>query len=487
MNFTNQIKKVEIPWAFMGVQLCIKLLAIWRLGPQYYGDTIGYYGYATQIAASSDWLHGLDFSKEYMPISALRMPGYPLLMDLFQIFSPVYWDVWLVLVQSLMTVLVSGLFLMFLLRWGVNGWLALVAAFWQAFCVRPEVDLSMLTDSLFNNFFLLVVLGLAWPEKSTKNPLPKVLALGCVYAMALLVREVAFYFLPLVAAGCFLDGCKKTALKKMALFLLPPLLVVGGVREWNRYRTGTPFLTLGGTTAFMAPMVLGGAEPFDENTLLDKTIRANTEKQGFSAALGALSDLHEKHGLTVLQISTLVSRKYRTSLHKHPTAHGRYVVKNLGESALLLLNPVFGVRSVADKDPMGRLGSLKPWLNNSYTFWEMGVYFLGYIPFLLLSVAFLAFFLGMGVLWGCSTLLRTRGKNTPFFRQDLSGGGPPSRALAGVMLWWSPLTFGVLFFYSLINIEVRYLGAVSPLAIGGVALLLSALWPKYFSSAAKNG
>lgn len=462
---------LEIPWAFMGVQLCIKLFGLWRFGPLFDGDTLGYYKYSRQMTSATAWFFSLDLHREYLPISTLRMPGYPFLMAVFQAFSPVYWDVWLVLAQSLMTVLVSGVFLMFLLRWGVNGWLALVAAFWQAFCVRPEVDLSLLTDSLFNNLFLLVVLGLAWPGKSDKNPLPKTVLLGCLYALALLVREVAFYFLPLVAAGCFLNESKKTALKKLVVFMLPPLLVVAGVREWNRYRTGTPFLTLGGTTAFMAPMVLGGVEPFDENTLLDKTTRAHLAVRDFSSALRAIRALHDEHGLTLLEINALVAKKYRRSLSTHPLAHGRFVAANLARAAPLMLNPSLGVRLLAAKDALGRAAPLKPRFQEKYTSRDMVVFLLGSVPFLLLSAGLVAAFLALGLLLGFGGLL---------------GHGPLPVSLAGVLLCWSLLTLGVLCFYSLINIEVRYLGAVSPLVTAGVVLLMRSIWPRVFSSAEKN-
>ncbi len=462
MKLALHKKEFSLLWVFMAVHLVFKLVLLVWGGPMRFPDTEGYLRYAQQITASSEWLGALDLHREFLPVSIWRMPGYPLVVAAFQMMVPQFWDTALVFAQSLFSVLMSGVLLVFLLKMGVCRWLALGAVAWQALSVRPLMDLTLLTDSLYNNLMLLVLLGLSWPGKPENNGLFKAVLAGVVYALALLLRETAWVFMPFVAAGYFfVEGVGRSSLKKMVVFMLPPLLVVTTLQLWNRHRTGTAFLTLGPATALMQPIMLIGKTPFDQNTPLDEVARRRIQQRTYPEVMVALREVHEKYGLTALEINGLVTKKFKRSLAANPLGYARYSAVNLAYSSGLLLNLWQGVRHVQGKILSDRGQPQAPIPRGSLAFW------LGPMLFFVLSMVLLGCFLVGGLVFGSMGFMAR---------------GPLPQTVAGAVLWWVLLGGGMMFTHSLINIEARYLGVLSALAPCGVALLMSALRPVHFSA-----
>lgn len=252
-------KKIIVVMVFLGLFVIrISLLALY--GPLYRGDSYDYIIFADIILNESSWLHDAALDDSSVPVTAVRVIGYPVVIAISKLISADYFDYIIIVIQSFVSVSTSYVLFRLGTLLSLNWWAALLGAVLYSNSTILLQDLSILTDSLFSNIFILVIsgIGFSWLGRSQPNRL-KSLALGTGFAVAMLLREATLYMAPFVAVGVFLWSRRCEGLPRqigvVMVFLFPVVAVWQGHMTWNEYRTGVAFFTTGGQNVFVMPSI----------------------------------------------------------------------------------------------------------------------------------------------------------------------------------------------------------------------------------------
>ena len=101
-------KRPEITALLLLAAVKVGLLAIF--GAIYWPDSYGYSLYADAIAKNDAWRTHVDLTLEPMPIVLVRMAGYPLLLASSRLLFGSHWELALVAIQILASMVATVMF-----------------------------------------------------------------------------------------------------------------------------------------------------------------------------------------------------------------------------------------------------------------------------------------------------------------------------------------------------------------------------------------
>ncbi len=308
------------------VVLGLKLLLLVWLGPLFPPDAAGYVGYADMILAGRANDVGLNQVAE--PLLLFRIAGYSMVLAATKLLAGDHLQ-WLTVGLQLVCSLAATLAVYRLGRHcGLSPRLAAAAAAVPALSLPLQLDMAILSDSLYSS---LMILASCWLAEGVMGTRPlgrgRALAAGVALALAFLLREATVFLLgglvPLVSFWLYLERRLPRA-RRLAVVLaliLPFCTTYLAYREWNRYRVGEPVITTGAqTTTFQALLQVA---PHDPDFWRPDGIVDRAALQSFRTGdLGEVTDLNQvlfkKYGMNALQISRAGYAKYFESWRDHP-------------------------------------------------------------------------------------------------------------------------------------------------------------------------
>ncbi len=343
----------RLPPTLLIVLAVAKISGLFAYGPLLQPDSGDYIGYANTILTDTDWLHDGGMDVGAAPQTVFRSFGYPLLIAAATL---VVGDGALHLVV-LVQIAVSLCATIMVYRLGVtllrHTTLALLAAAGHALSVTITYDQHILTDSLFN---ALCVIGFTVPIngflRRTSPRLRVLLGLGAILGYACLVRGIGVYVLALILpayAGWLWvtrDDWLRTGLRLVA-FVLPLIIVIGGVMAWNNYRTGYVFFTTGAQYVLIQSLVIierRGTPIFDGEEPIDKLARKYLKTYEYKEVGLVTRGLFNEYGIDAYHSAKMHTRKYLSALARHPMALLYHGVRQYEES---LIYQFFGVMDSA--------------------------------------------------------------------------------------------------------------------------------------------
>jgi hypothetical protein len=421
-------------------------------------DTTGYVEYSDEILAGSAWLRDAGLDRSAVPVSAVHMAGYPLLMAAVREVAGPYWTTVLVVLQAALSLTALAALCALRRPLGLSHRVMLFALFNVATTSSLVYDAALLTDSFHASLLILAITMLTITALSDR-PLrwQTALAVGLLLAGAFLLRDAMSYLwlalLPLLACAAALPTVategRRAALRGavvVALALSPLFAAYSAYSEWNRYRTGTPFVTtIGQLTLLLTLVTAAKHEPaiFAGDTPLDRAARATLLRHDYHDVQELNQRLFDTWHQTASEISAAAYEKYFTSWWQHPTAMARAVFANLREKDLfVLVGPIKTLREYqlwatgSWSKCRGKSGAGDPWCLLFY------------------SADLLCKALAVVIL-ACFLLL------TPW-RAWRAGRGS-AQARVGVALWL--LCVGWYAIFAMVTLETRYLAPVLPFAV----------------------
>jgi hypothetical protein len=435
------------------------LLAL--VGPVVATDTGGYLDIARRIVERAPVFGAVpDWDRTALPLTAFRLPGYPLLLAGAITLAGDGFATLVVIVQCLVSAWISVRLLVVVRAVTGAPRAALAVAVLHATASTCLHDLSLLTDSLAASLCAFVLLGVVQHVAAGQQlSWRRCMAYGLAWSASALLRDanLSLAVVPLGALG-LASFRRRTAVPALA-FSLPLLACAVAVSAWNQHRTGEWFFSLGGSANYLRPAFdmqrEGWANVFTGNGPIDRIVRGLPDLD-FPSQLAMLDALRSEPGVaSPLAVKALVAERALDAVLSHPLAYARYVSTNVAPWTLAdaLLNPVtalnefvrFGVPPYERLVPSLGLKSVRKVLSDG------GV---GDIALLAASAVATAasVIAGTGFLLGLPILAWRRGMWRPTARD-------PAAEAASIAY----LSFGAFALaYALVHIESRHLLPVVP-------------------------
>ncbi len=208
-------------------------------------DALGYIEYADKILSpNKQWMFNLDLNMGGLDISAFRAIGYPFIIAVFrQFFGESFGYIALVIAQNLLSILVIGYFYLTIRTIQIAQWCKYILCFFILFNANFIYDFAILTDSIFNNLFILALLIMVKNIiNNDKISIKNSLIIGGILGLSFLIRAFSIYaliaFVPLFIFLIY----KNLARKQIILMILPIFLLYGAIGAWNTLRSGHFFI-----------------------------------------------------------------------------------------------------------------------------------------------------------------------------------------------------------------------------------------------------
>lgn len=239
-----------------------KIIALGVWGPVLTPDSSGYAQFADIMLANDNWFRSENIDTGGYPATSFRSIGYPLVIALAKVLTNDHW-VWLIMALQMVLSLLATYFVYRLTaKLGNSTSLGLIAALIHGFGQSFLLDQCVLTDSL-NASLLIIMLGLiGLGILDRRQPsIIELLGLGCLMAIAFLIREAGYYlqylYFPLLLYWGFILGKNRFyPLLVLLVFALPMLISVEAYKSWNEYRTGKRYITTASQTSMYFPLLL---------------------------------------------------------------------------------------------------------------------------------------------------------------------------------------------------------------------------------------
>lgn len=347
--------------ALLGIAAAIRIAAFLYFGPLYQPDSSSFTYVAAVILNGPEWLSSADIDQLQGHNMTLRMVGYPLLLAGLQQLFGSYADHATVILQSLCSIIATGL----VFRVGRALGFGLVTSGFAALAHTSSIallfDFNILVDSIFANGLLISACLLTLGSRSGRAPhVWTILAIGLLPAIAFLVRETALFFVPIWAIGVTLWAryarmSWARSLLYMLLFILPVVLASTAYREWNRHRTGVAFLTTGAQmTMWFGPVEVArkhGVGLFSDDPriagAIDLALQADPDFPMTGAI--AINNYFFAEGLKATDIASLAFRAYVMALRAAPaTLMTDRLTRYRPRAVLLLVNASMPLESMKD-------------------------------------------------------------------------------------------------------------------------------------------
>ena len=174
------------------------------VGPQYSFDSRGYVDFANLILSDQSWLHDAMLHT-FRPITVFKPIGYPAIIAASKLLFGNNFDYALVLFQSMLSIFTSYFLFRIGLLLSLRWWLSLLGATFYSLSYVLFYDLSILSDSIFSNLFVLIIGVIAIGVLKGSAPgRAQMLMLGICFSVAILIRVAGLYLVPIIALGIVL-------------------------------------------------------------------------------------------------------------------------------------------------------------------------------------------------------------------------------------------------------------------------------------------
>ena len=315
-------------------------------------DGVGYIALAEQLADGTVWTSVPDLDTSYMPISLLRLPGYPLLILASKAVAGNAWIAVLISVQLVLSFVAS--YVLYRVISSISGVriFGLICAVIFAVSYQAYFERFILTDSLYTSLFTLIVCYAASHSYMEKEVGALAMAaIGLMLGLLFLMREatlvLAFGLAPLlILAVSNGRGAAKHWAKPLGLAFVPLVITVGAVLVWNLYRTGRPVITTGAQLVLTLTLVIvhkQGEPIFDDNSLFDQVARRHVVSEDITRAFQETVDINlelfQKYKMTSPEVASVAQKKYLLAWLEDPGPMLHYTSKNISDAFLLLYSP----------------------------------------------------------------------------------------------------------------------------------------------------
>ena len=143
-------------WATLALLAAVKAGFLAALGPVFLPDSDDYVLFADAILAGGAWMRHLDLEAELIPLTTLRMIGYPALIALFKALFGGAWDWFLVVLQMALSLGASAMVWRLARRLTGRTWAAGLAAAAHGLGLAFVLDQCVLTDSLHASLLIFL-------------------------------------------------------------------------------------------------------------------------------------------------------------------------------------------------------------------------------------------------------------------------------------------------------------------------------------------
>lgn len=314
----------------VGIATAMRVAAFLVYGPLYQPDSSSFTHAASLILQGQEWLSFADIDNVRGHDMTLRMLGYPLLIAGLKLIAGVYADHAVVALQSLCSIIATAL--VFRVSRAID--LGVAVSTFVALAYTSSIaflfDFNVLVDSLFANGLLISACLITIGMQQCRLPaFPALLGIGFLLVVSFLVRETAVYFAPIWALGIVIWARQARASWSYSvicalIFILPVLLISTGYREWNRHRTGVPFLTTGAQmTMWFGPVEVArkkGTDLFADDPAIADAIglALKTDTDFPMAGAVAINNYFFARALRSTDIADLAFKAYFMALRAAP-------------------------------------------------------------------------------------------------------------------------------------------------------------------------
>lgn len=321
-------------------------------------DGAGYIALAEQLAHGMAWVSVPDLSTSYLPISLLRLPGYPLLILASQAIAGSDWIPFLITVQLVLSFFASYVLYRVVSIISAVRLFGFMCAVIFAVSYQAYFERFILTDSLYASAFTLIICYAAFHFYTRKQVATvAVAAIGLTLGLLFLMREatlvLAFGLAPLLILAMSNGGRgAKHWAKSLALAFAPLVITVAAVLVWNVSRTGKPVITTGAQLVLTLTLVIvheQGTTIFDGNSRFDEVARQRVDASAAASAIDIgrafretvdiNQDLFKRYQMTSPEIASAAQKKYLFTWLKHPGSMIGYTNTNVRDAFLLLYSP----------------------------------------------------------------------------------------------------------------------------------------------------
>lgn len=347
--------------AVLGVAIAIRVVAVFVFGPIHQPDSSSFTTLATEMLTGTRWLSFADIDSLAGHNMTLRMLGYPMVIACLQWMFGAYAEYATVILQSICSVIATALVFRVARAVGLGVAASSFAALAHSTSIVYLFDFNILVDSFFANGLLISACLLTLGIQSHRAPrIWQVLAIGLLPAGAFLMRETAIFFVPIWAIGVVIWAQQakvswRRNLLCVTLFILPVLITSIAYREWNRYRTGTPFVTTGAQmTMWFGPVEVArkrGVELFSDNQHIAEAIELGLQADANFPMNGAvaINTYLFAQGLKATDISSLAFQAYVMTLKAAPLVLvADRLTRYRTRAVLLMVNASLPLESMRD-------------------------------------------------------------------------------------------------------------------------------------------
>lgn len=464
------------PILFLFISLLVpRLILMYFFGPLETMDTGGYAQYtALFFQEDFSWAHSINLTQHLDVGSSLfRSIGYPFFLSIFWFLTPSYWQISAVLVQvflSCFSFCILGYFLKNLLP---SKRIAYISVFLSSISQSLFFDSVLLPDSLTASFFLLSMslLGIRILKKNGSPaliPFSFILSIVLCWVWIFLLRANGI-ILVLAQLPLLLLVLRPFSLQRKTYYAFCFLIPVGmsylGYLEWNVSRTGERFLTTGGRTVFFQPLFAlaeKGDPLFKDNSLLGEVVQEKVKDYSFKEILDINESLFNQKHLSAVVIQKMIFQKYIDSIIEDPLRLFKIMHVNTSTKIVTsLANPTQSLSMFFNhcsfepfiKPPVLRIHMLKTYLKTiSSISFKNKIFILSSLFWngfsILLFLSFLGLFFSK-IFRIFTTHKIFKASCDPLF----------------ITIWLSFIYIGIISFYALIHLELRYLLPVYPIPV----------------------
>lgn len=326
--------------------IAIKVGVLLAFGPTTMPDTTGYVAYADQILDGT--FRHVDLTTDPMPITLLRIIGYPAVIAGAKLVAGKHWAWLVILVQFALSIIATVMLYRLARALRLGMWWSLGVAAAEATAMQFVVDQAILSDSICASAMTIAIclLGLIALQRKPVS-LFVFLGVGLVLVVAYLMRDViefmALGLLPLVLAGAFVERTRLERAAACLLVFLPLVAAHLAYIEWNRERIGAPIVsTIAQSTLFAAleeaaqydQSMFSGSDPFDDAGRRTYQVTIGLGQYGLGHDGIPTQILHRDYGWDAVRISHEATMAYLRAWWQHPYAMIRHVFFHISETQL---------------------------------------------------------------------------------------------------------------------------------------------------------
>ncbi len=456
------------PIAF-GLVAAAKIALLIAYGPIMTPDSGGYVAYAQALRTSVAWMMDAGLTQGAVPVTAIRMIGYPAIIAAAMTLFGVAWAIGLVVLQGALSLLTSYALYRLALAIGLPPLAALAAVVADMLSLRLTYDQCILTDSFYASLVILATVALARAAIAAQ-PLSwrRALAAGMLFMLAFLQRDamqvLIIAFLPLIALAAWQGGRARRLRAALccALIVLPLFGAAELYKRWNEARTGERFVTtVAQITVLHGLAKIAPSDPtlFAGDTPLDRVGAKLFRGDPFGESMAANNELFAQ-GYKATDIARMAFAHYFRSWRDHPATMLALLKRNTSERvAKLTVRPIAAVCESIEFATGERrcydYRDLYRALPKGFTGlpWTAAVFFLAQTLELTLAIAlFAGFFVGVPALMA---------------RQAVTQRGLDQATLLIASFWMVYVAWYLA--HGIVHVEDRYMAPVLPLSlIGGL-------------------